>query len=74
MGEGTHPESEGLTFAKRFFNVVDMRFWHVLGYVGGKFPAMLPLLDTTDRVLEKIQYVNRMAWMFTFCLERPASS
>lgn len=63
-----------VAFAKRFFNVLDMRFWHVLGYVGGKFPALLPALDATDRLLEKTPYVNRMAWMFTFCLERPAKS
>jgi ubiquinone/menaquinone biosynthesis C-methylase UbiE len=63
-----------LTFAHRFFDVTDVRYWHVLGYVGGKFPILLPLLDGFDRVLEKIPYVNRLAWMFTFCLERPLTA
>lgn len=58
-------------FARRFFEVEDMRFWHVAGYVGGKFPALLPLLEGVDRVLEKIPYVNRMAWIFTFVMRKP---
>lgn len=61
-----------IALARRYFDVEDMQFWHVVGYVGGKFPALLPLLDAADRVLESIPYVNRLAWMFTFCLRRPS--
>ncbi len=57
-------------FAKRFFDVEEIKYWHVLGYAGGKLPALLPMLDATDRLLEKIPYINRMAWMFTFCLRK----
>lgn len=58
-------------FARRFFEVEDMRFWHVAGYVGGKFPALLPLLEGVDRVLENVPYLNRMAWIFTFVMRKP---
>jgi ubiquinone/menaquinone biosynthesis C-methylase UbiE len=60
-----------LNFAKRFFSIGDVRFWHVTGYAGGKFPALLPLLDRTDRMLEKVPLVQLMAWIWTFELIRP---
>jgi len=58
-------------FISRFFSVHSMRFWHVTGYVGGKFPFLLPLADRIDQLLEKIPYLNRMAWIFTFVLSKP---
>ena len=57
--------------ARRYFDVEDIRYWHVMGYLGGKLPAVLPVLDRVDRALEQIPYVNRMAWMFTFVLRKP---
>jgi ubiquinone/menaquinone biosynthesis C-methylase UbiE len=57
-------------FASRFFSIEDVRYWHVMGYAGGKFPPLMPVLDAADRLLEKIPFVNRMAWMFTFCLRK----
>ena len=59
-------------FARRFFDVVDVRYWHVVGYLGGKFPSLLHLVDAIDRLLEKVPYVNRMAWIFTFVMSKPA--
>lgn len=59
-----------LRFASRFLSVQDVRYWHVIGYIAGKFPRMLPLLDKTDRILERIPFINRMAWMFTFVLQK----
>lgn len=57
-------------FASLFFDVKDIRYWHVVGYAAGKFPSLFPLLDRFDLVLEKIPYVQRMAWIFTFILEK----
>ena len=57
-------------FAKRFFDVSDINYWHVIGYLGGRIPSMLPLLDTIDRALESVPLVNRMAWIFTFVLAK----
>ncbi len=63
-----------LRFAKRFFDVGEVRYWHVTGYVGGKFPALLPALDTLDRTLERIPLVQLMSWIWTFELVRPPKS
>jgi Methylase involved in ubiquinone/menaquinone biosynthesis len=57
-------------FASRFFDLKEIRYWHVAGYAAGKFPWLFPLLDRLDLILEKIQYVQRMAWIFTFVLEK----
>ncbi|UYN97246.1 MAG: class I SAM-dependent methyltransferase [Enhydrobacter sp.] len=62
-----------IAFARRFFEIGEMRFWHITGYVGGKFPALLPALDSLDRVLERIPLVQLMAWIFTFELIRPVA-
>jgi len=57
-------------FASRFFDVTEIRYWHVLGYIAGKLPALFQLLDRLDRLLEKLPYVQRMAWIFTFILQK----
>lgn len=61
-------------FASRFFEVEEIRFWHILGYVAGKFPALFQLLDGIDRLLEKVPYLQRMAWIFTFVLRKNKDS
>ena len=53
-------------FAKRFFNVENIKYWHVTGYAAGKFPILSKPLDFADRILEKIPYLQRLSWMFTF--------
>ena len=57
-------------FASRFFTIKEVRYWHVVGYLGGKIPWLFPIADVSDRALEKIPYIQRMAWIFTFVLER----
>ncbi len=57
-------------FASRFLDVREIKYWHIAGYIGGKLPSLFPLLDAIDRVLEKIPYVQRMAWIFTFELHK----
>lgn len=59
-----------IKFASRFFDVKEIRYWHVVGYISGKLPWLFPLLDRVDTILEKIPYVQRMAWMFTFVLKK----
>jgi ubiquinone/menaquinone biosynthesis C-methylase UbiE len=53
-------------FAKRFFNVENIKYWHVTGYAAGKFPVLFKPLDFADRILENIPYVQRLSCMFTF--------
>ena len=55
-----------LKFASRFFEIENIKFWHVLGYISGKIPFLFPFLDKLDLILEKIPYIQRMAWIFTF--------
>ena len=53
-------------FAKRFFVLGEIKYWHVTGYVGGKIRPLKGILDYLDRFLERIPYVQRLGWMFTF--------
>ncbi len=57
-------------FASRFFQVKDVRYWHVAGYAAGKFPSLFSFVDRLDLIFERIPYIQRMAWMFTFVLEK----
>ena len=58
-------------FGKRFFELGDVNYWHVVGYAAGKFPFLRAPLETLDKALEKIPYVQRMAWIFTFEFVKP---
>jgi SAM-dependent methyltransferase len=53
-------------FARRFFELGDMRFFHITSILGPHAPAALPLLNTIDTLLTKIPGLRLMAWMFTF--------
>lgn len=53
-------------FARRFFEVTEVRYWHVVSYAAGKFPKLLKPLEFLDGLLERIPYVQRLAWIFTF--------
>ena len=63
-----------VTFAERFFDIGDLNYWHVVGYAAGKFPILTLPLELIDRVLEKIPYVQRMSWIFTFELVKRKAS
>lgn len=58
-------------FASRFFTVSRIDFWHVIGYAAGKIPFLAPVLEFLDKGLEKVPFLNRMAWIFTFELQKP---
>ncbi len=53
-------------FAKKFFEIGNINYWHITSYAGAKFPFLLNTLDKLDRVLEKIPLVRLMSWIFTF--------
>ena len=63
-----------IRFAKKYFDVGEMKFWHVTSYIAGKFPLLLPFLNFVDRVLTKIPLVKLMAWIFTFELIKPKTT
>ena len=55
-----------IRFAKRFFKIGEIRYWHVIGYLAGKFPFLNKIFEITDKILEKIPFLNLLSWMFTF--------
>jgi len=60
-----------IDFAKRYFSIGKVRYWHITGYLAGKFPILFNLLEKIDKVLEKIPLINLLAWIFTFELIKP---
>jgi ubiquinone/menaquinone biosynthesis C-methylase UbiE len=60
-----------VNFARRFFEIGEVRYWHVVGYAGAIVKPLARPLDALDSVLEKIPLLNRMAWTFTFELIKP---
>ena len=55
-----------LKFARRFFDMGEVKFWHVTSYAGAYLPKMLPVLEAVDNVLENIPGFRLMSWIFTF--------
>ena len=67
-----------IRFAKRFFEVEDIRFWHLFSIFAAYFSKnetlqrpILGLFNFLDRVLTKVPGVRLMAWQFTFVLKKP---
>ncbi len=57
-------------FASRFFKINSIKYWHITAYIGAKLTFLKPLLCKVDPFLERIPFVQRMGWMFTFELEK----
>ena len=60
-----------IKFAKNFFKIGAVRYWHITSYIAGKFPYLLGLLNGIDTILSKIPVIRLMAWIFTFELIKP---
>lgn len=58
-------------FARRFFEIGDVKYWHILGIAAAHMKPVAGLLHAMDAVLTKMPYVQRMAWIFTFELIKP---
>lgn len=58
-------------FAKRFFDVGEVRYWHVLGIAAAHAGRLAPLLHMADKLLTRLPLIRLMAWIFTFELKRP---
>jgi len=64
--------------AKRFFDVGEIRYWHLFSPLGGflrgvpkLFGVTMPLLNAVDRTLVRIPGVQLMSWQFSFELFKP---
>lgn len=58
-------------FAKRFFDLGDVRYWHILGIAAAKAGPLAPLLHKADDILARVPGVQLMSWIFTFELMKP---
>jgi len=64
---------DDVKMAKKYFKIGSVKFWHLTSYAAAflkKAPVLqrpaLAVFNTVDRVLTKIPYLQRMAWIFTF--------
>jgi ubiquinone/menaquinone biosynthesis C-methylase UbiE len=55
-----------LRYARRFFNIGRVRYFHLTSILGVWFPSLLGFLNGTDRVLTRLPGIQLMSWMFTF--------
>lgn len=60
-----------IRFAKRFFKVGEIRYWHVVSILAPYIMFALPVLNWIDKFLTRIPLVKLMAWIFTFELIKP---
>ena len=59
-----------INFAKRFFDVRDVRHWHLFSIAGVYFPVALPFFRFLDSFFLKLPVIKLMSWMFTFELHK----
>ena len=57
---------DDVAFARRFFDLGELRFWHITSYAAAFMPRLLGLLDALDGWLVRVPGLQRMAWIFTF--------
>lgn len=55
-----------ITFAKKFFDIGEVKYWHLSSILGIWKPKWLPFLNRLDAVLTRIPGLQQMAWIFTF--------
>jgi ubiquinone/menaquinone biosynthesis C-methylase UbiE len=58
-----------LRFAKRFFDIGDVKYWHITSIAGPHMRPMMPVLTAVDRVLTSLPLTRLLAWIFTFELK-----
>ena len=61
-----------IRFAERFFDLGEIKYWHLLSIVAPKISlSLLPFLNGVDRILTQVPFLQLMAWIFTFELIKP---
>jgi ubiquinone/menaquinone biosynthesis C-methylase UbiE len=58
-----------IRFAKRFFDLGEIRYWHISSIAAPHVPFLAPVLDAVDRLATRIPLLQLMAWIFTFELK-----
>jgi SAM-dependent methyltransferase len=59
-----------IEFAKNYFNVKEIKHWHLFSIAGAYFPFALNLLNNIDDIILRNKFINRMSWMFSFELHK----
>jgi len=59
-----------ISFARRFFEVKNIRHWHLFSIIGTYTPFALPFLNAIDKAVLKLPLIKLMSWMFTFELHK----
>jgi ubiquinone/menaquinone biosynthesis C-methylase UbiE len=59
-----------IAFAKRFFEVKDIKHWHLFSIAGVYVPFALSFLNMLDSIAMKLPLLKMMSWMFTFELHK----
>ena len=52
--------------ARTYFDIGQMRFFHMTSMLGLYAPALTPVLNGIDRILTRVPAVQLLSWMFTF--------
>jgi len=55
-----------IRFARYFFDIGSVRYWHIMGYLGAHLSMIQPLLNGLDWILTKLPGIRLMSWIFTF--------
>lgn len=63
-----------LCYARRFFDVGEVRYWHITSIATPHFPALASSFEAIDRALTRLPLVRLMAWIFTFELKKPQAA
>jgi ubiquinone/menaquinone biosynthesis C-methylase UbiE len=59
-----------IRFAQRFFDLGEVRYWHITSILTPYCPGWLPLWNRIDAFLTRIPLIRLMAWIVTFELIR----
>lgn len=54
-----------IKLAKRFFNIGEIRYWHIVSILAPHMMFALPTLNLIDKLLTRIPIVRLMAWIIT---------
>jgi len=55
-----------MSFASRFFDVKNIKHWHLFSVASVYIPFAISLLNAIDHLILKIPLLKMMSWMVTF--------
>ncbi|ARU59549.1 type 11 methyltransferase [Oleiphilus messinensis] len=60
-----------IRFAERFFEVGEVKYWHITSILATYMIFAFKFLNWLDRCLTRVPFVRLMSWIFTFELIKP---